>query len=456
NPIFPIATTIPTVGEETGIQVARINRTSDGSEPFNDLLSQANGRTPPRRKKKALSAMTMRGKRRGPRGRRNTGRRPMDADSSATPRANASRSSLREPSVDFDGVPSPRRVSRKSAGRAGPSRLAAHEQDEGEEDGMDNYDQQDNFGGQEEEDEENLSHHPKEARCPPPASTHPMGKGRAFIRVDEEEEEEIEDDIARGMEDVDQGGKATPAPTKPKVVRSRPLQKENRNVPDGVRRSQRIPYPPLEHWRGEKVVYAPRDPDQKRQGPAHPRDHPYPQGAPAPAPPVSKRKPRPLAHHGKAGGHRARGDRGDRRSNPEAGWDDETNPTAVVLDYHTSGNMFNPKPAKVTGPDDAWSFEKIFGDGDFMAAGQLVIPVGKRKPGKGTKDNTTWIFYVVEGAVNVVVCDTSFVLATGGMFMARKMREDEEEEGEPAASRGVSVAMGARSGSAVSMGVGRR
>jgi hypothetical protein len=46
------------------------------------------------------------------------------------------------------------------------------------------------------------------------------------------------------MEDVDQGGsddepeeeapppkkrKATPAPTKPKVVRSRPLQKENRN-----------------------------------------------------------------------------------------------------------------------------------------------------------------------------------------------------------------------------------
>jgi centromere protein C len=81
--------------------------------------------------------------------------------------------------------------------------------------------------------------------------------------------------------------------------------------------------------------------------------------------------------------------------------------------------------------------------------------------------------------VNVVVCDTSFVLATGGMFMvprgntyfieniadrdsklfftqARKMREDEEEEGEPAASRGVSVAMGARSGSAVSMGVGRR
>ncbi|KAJ7356873.1 Mif2/CENP-C like-domain-containing protein, partial [Mycena albidolilacea] len=109
---------------------------------------------------------------------------------------------------------------------------------------------------------------------------------------------------------------------------------------------------------------------------------------------------------------------------PEAGWDDETNPTAVVLDYPTSGKverrvaftakMFNPEPAK--GPDAAWSFEKIFGDGDFIGAGQLVIPVGKRKPRKDTKDNT-FIFHVVEGAVKVVVCDTRFVLATGGMFM---------------------------------------
>jgi centromere protein C len=79
--------------------------------------------------------------------------------------------------------------------------------------------------------------------------------------------------------------------------------------------------------------------------------------------------------------------------------------------------------------------------------------------------------------VKVVVCDTSFVLATGGMFIvprgnmysikniadrdsklfftqARKIRENEKEESEPAASRGVSVAMGARSENAVSMGAG--
>ncbi|KAF8213609.1 Mif2/CENP-C like-domain-containing protein, partial [Mycena galopus ATCC 62051] len=69
-----------------------------------------------------------------------------------------------------------------------------------------------------------------------------------------------------------------------------------------------------------------------------------------------------------------------------------------------TAKMFTPAPAK------------IFGDGDFMAAGQLVIPEGKRKPGEGTNDNT-YIFFVVEGAVNVMIHDTSVVIATGGMFM---------------------------------------
>ena len=81
-----------------------------------------------------------------------------------------------------------------------------------------------------------------------------------------------------------------------------------------------------------------------------------------------------------------------------------------------------------------WSFDKIFGDGDFLAAGQLVIPPNGRKPSKASKDNTYvslmvpfrsasclitfyQVFYVVEGAVNLKIHDTSLVLATGGMFM---------------------------------------
>ena len=35
-----------------------------------------------------------------------------------------------------------------------------------------------------------------------------------------------------------------------------------------------------------------------------------------------------------------------------------------------------------------FSFQKIFGDGDFLAAGQLIIPPDSTKPTKGTKDNT--------------------------------------------------------------------
>jgi centromere protein C len=35
-----------------------------------------------------------------------------------------------------------------------------------------------------------------------------------------------------------------------------------------------------------------------------------------------------------------------------------------------------------------WFFQKVFGDGDFIAAGQLIIPPKGRKPSKGTKDNT--------------------------------------------------------------------
>jgi centromere protein C len=106
--------------------------------------------------------------------------------------------------------------------------------------------------------------------------------------------------------------------------------------------------------------------------------------------------------------------------NPEEGWDDETDPHCTVLDYpakeevmrrlyflwclpglyrsdmdyylfafwllgvaFTSG-MLDPRPTA----NGDWSFQKVFGDADFIAAGVLVIPPKGRKPSKGTKDNT--------------------------------------------------------------------
>ena len=49
-----------------------------------------------------------------------------------------------------------------------------------------------------------------------------------------------------------------------------------------------------------------------------------------------------------------------------------------------TSKMVTPKPAA----NNEFMFQKIFGDGDFIAAGQLIIPEGGKKPSKGTKDNS--------------------------------------------------------------------
>ena len=46
--------------------------------------------------------------------------------------------------------------------------------------------------------------------------------------------------------------------------------------------------------------------------------------------------------------------------------------------------MVNPREAA----NSSWLFDKIFGDDDFIAAGQLIIPPRGRKPSKAAKDNT--------------------------------------------------------------------
>ena len=42
----------PEVGKKTGIAVQHVQRKSDGFEPFEEVMQQADGRTPPRRRKK--------------------------------------------------------------------------------------------------------------------------------------------------------------------------------------------------------------------------------------------------------------------------------------------------------------------------------------------------------------------------------------------------------------------
>ena len=46
--------------------------------------------------------------------------------------------------------------------------------------------------------------------------------------------------------------------------------------------------------------------------------------------------------------------------------------------------MIEPKQAA----SSDFMFQKVFSDGEFIASGQVVLPVGGKKPSKSSKDNT--------------------------------------------------------------------
>jgi len=99
-------------------------------------------------------------------------------------------------------------------------------------------------------------------------------------------------------------------------------------------------------------------------------------------------------------------------NNPEEGWDDSTPLTGVVIDWQTkdevqrrmwlsvdyfictllkfiTGIAFPSSQVEYRAAEnEEFYFQKIFGDGEFIAAGQLLIPPNGQKPTKGTKDNT--------------------------------------------------------------------
>ncbi|THH12011.1 hypothetical protein EW145_g281 [Phellinidium pouzarii] len=215
--------------------------------------------------------------------------------------------------------------------------------------------------------------------------------------------------------------KAKKAPVKRKKVQLE-LPPSESNIVDGVRRGTRTRYKPLDWWRCEKVVYGRRESGVSMV-------------------PVIKdiiRLPKEIAQplttvkRARSSKPRSRSkpkDNGEDMQetemvvfNPEDGWDDQTDPHGIVLDYQTGQEVqrrlaFTAKmviPRSATNND--FSYQKIFGDGEFIAAGQLILPVGGKKPSKGTKDNT-YVFYLIEGAVQLKIHRTSFVLASGGMFL---------------------------------------
>ncbi|KAF9447428.1 hypothetical protein P691DRAFT_802498 [Macrolepiota fuliginosa MF-IS2] len=376
----------PEVGKKTGIAVAHVERMSDGFEPFEEVLQQADKRTPPKPKGRKKSAPVAR----LPDFDDEDGEMSMDIDDSASPR----RKSFAQIDQDVDG-----------------------QEDEQEE---------------EQEDDEQEVDEPEDE---PPESPPRIDKGKRKARLDDiqEEDEAIEDEIAQGLNDIGQYDseqeerEPTPPPKKKQKRDEQERQrntsskskKENRAVSEsreGVRRSKRERFKPLEWWRGEKVVYG----RTRSSGPIFVPTIKEIRRIPTDA-------PQPLGGK-KRGFNRGRSKTVDDKAatatyNPEEGWDDSTEPFGEVYDMDKQALVvrrlvWTAQRVKLTkaGSSD-WLFEKVFGDSDFVAAGQLVIPPECRKPTKATKDNT-YIFYVIEGAVNFKVHEVSKIVATGGMFIA--------------------------------------
>ena len=245
----------------------------------------------------------------------------------------------------------------------------------------------------------------------------------------------VEDDIAQGLEEVENAQNDednVPLAKKPRKdpAKSRKPRPEKRVVrapaeraycasplcistqtiagsptPEGVRRGRRHRFKPLEWWRQEKVVYGRRDSGailvpQIKEIVRVPQEPVKPLGK------AGKRKRGTTVTRGKSKGR-------DTPFNPEEGWDEQTPMEAVVLDFDTQEELtrrrhrikaehhqkanvkicpgvaylarkINPNVAA----NSSWLFQKIFADGEFVAAGQIHIPVGSQKPSKSSKDNT--------------------------------------------------------------------
>ncbi|KIL54237.1 hypothetical protein M378DRAFT_92934, partial [Amanita muscaria Koide BX008] len=152
----------------------------------------------------------------------------------------------------------------------------------------------------------------------------------------------------------------------------------------GARKSKRQHIKPLEWWRGERYVYGRNHDDNE----------------PIFVVPIKEiiripdEAPQPLGYK------RKRSSRGRSKKtveqmpalqNPEEGLDANTHDRCVVLDHQGNteerreclSKMYQPKVE-----NGGWKYQRTLTDGEFIAAGQLTIPIACHKPTKDVEDNT--------------------------------------------------------------------
>ena len=191
---------------------------------------------------------------------------------------------------------------------------------------------------------------------------------------------------------------------------------------NGLRRGRRHRIPPLDWWRGERALYGRANDEEPSSNdapnseglvapvlkevvrvPRAPgegtfsgmrRFRPKPAGYPGPGRPPGVRNFVPRgASAGAESDEDGAGAGVYRVRHPEDGWDRDTEPFGRVMDADRgvevpmriacTASSIRPRPAF----NQNFSYEKLFGVGEFMAAGILVIPYGGEKPTKPSKDN---------------------------------------------------------------------
>ncbi|CAE6383466.1 unnamed protein product [Rhizoctonia solani] len=274
-------------------------------------------------------------------------------------------------------------------------------------------------------------HEEDEPEPEPPAKSgakakgRPKGKGKAKEKRPRDEEEEGQKSpkkprAGKGKEN------ANARETTVEPVGRRKKRDFSANTPPNVRRSQRERFSPLEWWRGEKFVYG-RSPDPEEGPLLVPLIRAIERPPKPPAATLSKKVPKKGGRKTKVKKEEEDQELGEvgvfgAPRTQEDGLDEETEELGVVMDYATGREVerriaFPGARVDFSPSEGPFSFQKIFGDSDYFAAGVMKIPVGGRKPNRPSKENT-FAFYCVSGAVEVKVHKSTFTIAPGGMFLA--------------------------------------
>ncbi|CDU23899.1 related to inner kinetochore protein MIF2 [Sporisorium scitamineum] len=105
----------------------------------------------------------------------------------------------------------------------------------------------------------------------------------------------------------------------------------------------------------------------------------------------------------------------------EDGWDEKTVETGVVIDdeegIEVEMSVVRTKASlrPLAAANQEFRFEKLFNCGGLMATGVLELPPGSRKPTKPSKDNS-FVFCVLQGALRATVHRKSFIVGPRGIF----------------------------------------